>query len=97
MKGAKLVDTPALARNDDEEASTEEHRISRRIVGKRKFLAPRRPDIAFATNRLARSLAKLPKSDLIALKRLFRYLCGTVDLGLKQQEQKQSVLIADSV
>ena len=62
MKNAKLVVTLALTLNDDDddedEATTEEHRILRRIVGKSQFLAPRRPDIAFATNRLARSLAK---------------------------------------
>ena len=60
MQNAKLVVTPAVNRNDDddesEEASAEEHRSLRRIVGKSQFLAPRRPDIAFATNRLATSL-----------------------------------------
>ena len=61
MQNAKHVVTLAVNRNDDgdesEEASAEEHRSLRRIVGKSQFLAPRRPDIAFATNRLARSLA----------------------------------------
>ena len=78
---------PAVNRNDDddedEEASAEEHRSLRRIVGKSQFLAPRRPDIAFATNRLVRSLAKPSKSDIIASKRLLRYLRGPQDLGLK--------------
>ena len=59
MQNAKLVVTLAVNRNDgddeDEEASAEEHRSLRRIVGKRQFLAPRRPDVALATNRLARS------------------------------------------
>ena len=77
-KDAKPVVTPAVNRNDDdgedEEVSAEEHRILRRIVGKSQFLAPRRPDIAFATNRLARSLAKPSKSDIIASERLLRYL-----------------------
>ena len=80
-----------LARNDDdedeEEACTEERRILRRIVGKSQFMTPRRPDIAFATNRLARSLAKRSKSDIIASKRLLRHLCGAVDFGLKLQVQ----------
>ena len=70
LKDAKLVVTPAENRNDDadvqEEVRAEEHRILRRIVGKSQFLAPCRPDIAFATNRLARSLAKPSKSDIIA-------------------------------
>ena len=83
--------TLAVARNDDgedqEEASTEEHRILTRNVGKSLFLAPRRPATVFATNRLARSLAKPSKSDLSASKRLLRYLCGAVDFGLKLQVQ----------
>ena len=57
MQNAKPVVTPAVNRNDDddesEEASAKEHRSLRRIVGKSHFLTPRRPDIAFATNRLA--------------------------------------------
>ena len=48
-------------------------------------MVPRQPDIAFATNRLARSLAKPSKSDIIASKRLLRYLRGTMDFGLKLQ------------
>ena len=85
---------PALPRNDDdedeEEASVEEHRNLRRIVGKSQFLAPRLPYIAFATNRLARSLANPSKSDIIASKRLLRYLRGTQDLGLKLQVQNRA-------
>ena len=94
MKDAKPVVTLAVNRNDDddedEEASAEEHRILRRIVGKTQFLAPRRPDIAFATNRLARSLEKPSKSDIIASKRLLRYLQGTQDFGLKLQVQNRA-------
>ena len=59
-------------------------------MGKSQFLAPRRPDIALATNRLARSLAKLSKSDIIASKRLLRYLRGTQYLGLKLQVQNRA-------
>ena len=90
LQDSQPVVTPAVSRNDDddeaeEDASAEEHRTLRRIVGKCQFLAPRRPDIAFATNRLARSVAKPSKSDIIASKRLLRYLRGTMDLGLKMQ------------
>ena len=94
MKDAKPVVTPAVNRNDDddeeEEASAEEQRILRLIVGKSQFLAPRGPDIAFATNRLARSLAKPSKSDIIVSKRLLRYLRGTMDFGLKLQVQNRA-------
>ena len=94
MQNAKPVVTPAFHRNDDDdedvEASAEEHRSLRRIVGKCQFFAPRRPDIAFATNRLARSLANPSKSDIIASKRLLRYLRGTHDLGLKLRVQNRA-------
>ena len=53
-------------------------------------MAPRRPDTAFATNRLPRSLAKPSESDLIASKRLLRYLCGTLDLGLRLRVQDRA-------
>ena len=94
MKDAKPVVTLAVNRNDDdgesEQASAEEHRSLRLIVGKSQFLAPRRPDIAFATDRLARSLANPSKSDIIASKRLLRYLRGTQDLGLKLQVRNRA-------
>ena len=94
MQNAKPVVTLAVNPNDDddedEEASAEEHRSLRRIVGKSQFLAPRRPDIAFATNRLARSLVKPSQSDIIASKRLMRYLRGTQDLGLKLLVQNRA-------
>ena len=94
MQNAKLVVTPAVNRNDDddedEEASAEEHRSLRHIVGKSQFLAPRRPEIAFATNRLAKSLTNPSKSDISASKLLLRYLRGTQDLGLKLQVQNRA-------
>ena len=101
MKNAKPVVTPALARNDgdedEEEESTEERRILRRIVGKAQFLAPRRTDIAFATKRLARSLAKTFK---------IRHHCVETSLAMsvgydgsrdEAASTKQSVHNADSV
>ena len=97
MQNAKLVVTPAVNRNDDDDesegASAEEHRSLRHIVGESQFLAPRRPDIAFATNRLVRSLARPSKSDIIASKRLLSYLQGTQDLGLKLQVQNRACSI----
>ena len=65
VTSANPVVTLALARND--EANTKEPPILRRVVGKSQVFAPRRPDIAFATNRLARSLATLTKADRIEM------------------------------
>ena len=94
MKDAKPVVTPAVNRNDDddeEEASAEEHRILRRNVGKSQFLAPRRPDIAFATNRLARSLAKSPKIGHHCVEASLAISAGrTQDCGLMLQVQNNA-------
>ena len=79
MKSAILEVTPALARSDEDEdegeAITEEHRIMRRTGGKSQFLDRDKPDMAFATNRLARSLAKPSKIRHHCVE-LLRDLCG---------------------
>ena len=103
MKDAKPVVTLAVARNDDddddeEEASAEEHRILRCIVGKSQFLVPRKPDIALATNRLARSLAKPSKSDIIASSVSCRPISARyAGSRTEAASAKQSVLNPDSV
>ena len=101
MKDAKPVVTLALARNDDdedeEEASTEEHRILRRIVGKSQSLAPRRPDISFATNRLARSLAKPFKVRHHCVETSAAISVWYDGFRAEATSTKQSLLDADSV
>ena len=83
------VVTPALARNDDDEdedeASTEDTDIGGEWWARVSSLLHAGQDIAFATNRVARSLAKPTKADLLSSKRLSRYLRGTLDLGLELQ------------
>ena len=100
MKNAKPVVTCAVNRNDDDDeseaAGAEEHRSLRRIVGKSQFLAPRRPDIAFATNRLVRSLANPSKPDIIASKppAISAWYAGS---RTETASAKQSKLNSDSV
>ena len=93
MQNAKPVVTPAVARNDDDddgEASAEEHRILRRIVGKSQFLVPAGQTLHSQRIVWRGSLAKPSKSDFIAAKRLLRYLCGTMDFGMKLQVQSRA-------
>jgi len=44
-----------------------------------------RPDIAHAVGVLSRFMSKLGKEHWTAMKRVFRYLCGTSDYGLCYQ------------
>ena len=101
MQNARLVVTPAVNRNDDddesEEASAAEHRSLRRIVGKSQFLAPRRPDIAFATNRLAMSLANPAKSGHQCVEASPAVSARYAGSRTEAASAKQSVLNSDSV
>ena len=100
MTNANPVVTLALARNDDDEdkdkASTEEHRILRRVVGKSQFLAPRTPEIAFATNRLARSQAKRTKGRPPRLETAFCVVLWHGGYGFEAAHTQQCVHDPDS-
>ena len=91
LKDGERVVTPAVSRNDDdddeEEASAEEHRDTPTHCWQVSVPGSRQTRHCI---RLARSVAKLVKSDIIASKRLRRYLCGTMALGLKLQEQNRA-------
>ncbi|PKU83709.1 Retrovirus-related Pol polyprotein from transposon TNT 1-94 [Dendrobium catenatum] len=57
----------------------------RRIAGSLQYLSITRPDIAFATNQICQHMHQPTNSDLQALKRLLRYLKGTLNYGLPIQ------------
>ena len=56
--------------------------VYRGMVGSLLYLTASRPDIMFATCLCARFQANPKESHLIAIKRIFRYLKGTQNLGL---------------
>lgn len=58
-------------------------RTYQRLIGKLMYLAcGTRPDIAFVTGQLSRHNADPRKGHLRAAKRVVRYLCGTMEMGL---------------
>nr|GEY40199.1 hypothetical protein [Tanacetum cinerariifolium] len=52
------------------------------MIGALMYLTSSRPDIVHATCLCARYQAKVTKKHLKEVKRIFRYLCGTVNMGL---------------
>ena len=54
-------------------------------MGKIQFMVPRRPDVDWALNSLAKKLQAPTTSDQMAMKRLVRYLSGSRDDVLVQR------------
>nr|GEV99089.1 reverse transcriptase domain-containing protein [Tanacetum cinerariifolium] len=54
----------------------------RRMIGTLIYLTSSRPDLVFAVCMCARYQAKPTKKHLYAVKRIFRYLRGTINIGL---------------
>ena len=57
-----------------------------RMIGSLMYLTNGRPDICFAVNTLSQFLIDLRHVHLIATKHILRYMRGTIDYGLKYEE-----------
>lgn len=60
----------------------------RRIVGALRYLVNTRPDIAFAVGYVSRFMEKPTTEHLVAVKRVLRYVAGTLDFGCYYQRKK---------
>ena len=72
----------------DEKLDEQKHAVYRAIVARANYLAPDRPDIAFAAKDLARSMSSPCRGDWDRLKRLARYLKGKPRVVKKYRWQK---------
>ncbi|KAJ9673020.1 hypothetical protein PVL29_026342 [Vitis rotundifolia] len=71
-----------LKLSKDELGKRVEETLYRSMIGSLLYLTASRPDIAFSVGVCARSQACPKESHLIALKRIIRYITGTLELGL---------------
>ena len=82
------------------EVNTKEPKVDisnyRGMVGSLLYLTASRPDIMFATCLCARFQADPRESHLIAIKRIFRYLKGTPNLGIWYPRESRFDLIGYS-
>jgi len=88
MQDCKPVSTPIDPSTQLEAASSEDLPVDQEkyqsVIGSLMYLSvSTRPDISFAVGNLARFSAKPTKAHWNALKRVVRYLKGTVEYGLK--------------
>ncbi len=95
----KPADTPMVVyknKNDEKVKQSEEFDLSqipyRQAIGSLLYLANgTRPDIALAVNILSRRQSCYTWNDWLQIKRIFRYLAGTKDLGILYSGSKEII------
>ncbi|XP_020682550.1 uncharacterized protein LOC110099671 [Dendrobium catenatum] len=81
----KPTSTPTSPKTPATEANTQmfdNPSLYRRLAGSLQYLSITRPDIAFATNQICQHMHKPTIADFQSLKRLLRYIKGTISFGL---------------
>jgi hypothetical protein len=79
--------SPATKLDKDEQGKSVEITLYRGMIGSLLYLTASRPDIMFATCLCARFQADPKESHITAVKRIFRYLKGTINLGIWYPKQ----------
>ncbi|GJX50158.1 retrovirus-related pol polyprotein from transposon TNT 1-94 [Tanacetum coccineum] len=79
------VDTPMVEKNkldEDLQGTPVDATLYRGMIGSLMYLTSSRPDLIYAVCLCARYQAKPTEKHLQAVKRIFRYLKGTINMGL---------------
>ena len=85
LEGCKKISTPMATSTKldaDEAGKAVDQKTYRGMIGSLLYLTASRPDIQFSVCLCARFQANPKESHLIAVKRIFRYLSKTVNVGL---------------
>ncbi|GJW01242.1 retrovirus-related pol polyprotein from transposon TNT 1-94 [Tanacetum coccineum] len=80
-----FVDTPMVEKNkldEDLQGTPVDATLYRGMIESLMYLTSRRPDLIYAVCLCARYQAKPTKKHLQAVKKIFRYLKGTINIGL---------------
>jgi hypothetical protein len=100
MEDCKPCATLCMPKKTIDEASTDMSyttSLFREAVGSLLYLATHtRPDLSFTVGMLGRAMAAPSAQDVVAVKRLMRYLSGTRGYGLVLSGTGESTLIAFS-
>ena len=82
MDGAKTIIIPMATSSPLTVSGSFNASEFRSALGGLQYLTLTRPDIAFAVNKLAQAMASPTLTDWLGVKRVFRYLKGTLHHGL---------------
>jgi hypothetical protein len=85
LANAKVYGTPmspSTKLDKDEKGKPVDVKLYRGMISSLLYLTASKPDIVFSVCLCARFQSCPKESHLIAVKRIFRYLLGTIDLGL---------------
>ena len=98
MKDANMVTSPAIAENKQTDSSAfEDHNLYLSIVGSINYLAMiTRPDITYATSKVAQQMSHPSQQDWIAAKRIIRYVKNQPSLGIMYSAKGNIKLIGYS-
>ncbi|GKA58397.1 putative ribonuclease H-like domain-containing protein, partial [Tanacetum coccineum] len=97
LDSSASVDTPMVEKmklDEDRQGKLVDPTRFRGMVGSLMYLSASRPDIVFAVCMCARYQAKPTKKHLHAIKRIFRYLKGTINMGLWYSKDSDFALSA---
>ena len=101
MQSCKSVDTPLspsekLSIESGDKLGPDDSTKYRSMVGALQYLTLTRPDIAFAVNKVCQFLHAPTTVHWSAVKRILRYISGTINLGLHIQRSKSMLVSAFS-
>jgi histone deacetylase 1/2 len=101
MQLCKTVDTPLsvsdkLSLHDGEALSGDDSTRYRSIVGALQYITLTRPDISFAVNKVCQFLHAPTTVHWTAVKRILRYVRGTVSFGLRLSRSTSTLVSAFS-
>jgi hypothetical protein len=87
VKNGKVVKIPGShggrpEKDHDHPLGPEDHSLYRTVVGKLLYIAHERPDMQYAVKEASRHLSSPTEEDMKELKKLARYLAGTMDVVL---------------
>ena len=85
MENAKEIGTPmspSTKLDKDEKGKSVDIKLYRGMIGSLFYLTASKPDIMFSVCLCACFQACPKESHIVAVKQIFRYLLGTIDLGL---------------